>query len=115
MNEAPTIHRSSVLLLVALNLAFFDKMWIRDVEQAFVQSEDPLKCSMYIISPKGDTVLDSIGDPPGSLLKVIKPLYGMPESPVYWLSTMRNHHVNVLGMNHSILYPVYSSSKTKET
>ena len=46
-----------------------------------------------------------MGALPVSLLKVIKPLYGMAESPGYWWSTMRNHHVDVLKMKQTILDP----------
>lgn len=105
VNEAPTIHRSSVRLLLTLHLACFETLWTRDVKQAFVQSEDALKRELYILPPKGQAVLETIGAPPGSLLKVIKPLYGIPESPSYWWSTMRNHHVKELGMKQTVLDP----------
>eukprot|EP00171_Calliarthron_tuberculosum_P016733 IDg16733t1 len=56
----------------------------------------------YIIPPKGQNFLESLGAPPNSLLHVIKSLYGMLESAGYCWSTMRNYHVNTLGMKQTI-------------
>lgn len=84
VNEAHTVLRSSVRLIIALSQAYGFPLWSRDVSQAFVQSEDNLKRNLYIRVPKGQRVLEILGAPPGSLLQALKPLYGLAESPSYW-------------------------------
>jgi hypothetical protein len=40
-----------------------------------------------------------------SILKVIKPLYGVPEAGNHWFTTYHNHHIKELGMNSSTYDP----------
>lgn len=105
VNEAPTIHRSSVSFLVALYIACFQNLFTRDVNQSFVQLDDDLKRELYILPPNSQNVLEIIWALPSSFLKVVKPLYWMPESPRYWWSTFLNHHVTVLSIKQSVLDP----------
>ena len=37
----------------------------------------------------------------GTVMKVIKPLYGVPEASTYWLNTYHTHHINKLSMMES--------------
>lgn len=39
--------------------------------------------------------------PEGYVLKVVKPLYGIPESGLHWYLTYLNHHLRTLGMKRS--------------
>lgn len=73
------------------------------MKQYFVKSEDELKQKIYIFPPNGQNFLEIIEASPGSLLKVFKPLSGMPEFPGYWWSTMQNHHFTILGMKQSVI------------
>lgn len=36
--------------------------------------------------------------PHGKLLRVVKPLYGLPESGLYWYLTYSAHHLEIIGM-----------------
>ena len=49
--------------------------------------------------------MNHIGAPPGSILKAIKPRYGLAEPPWYWWQTFRSWHINDLSMKHSALDP----------
>lgn len=44
---------------------------------------------------------------PGKILKVIRPLYGMPESPMHWFATCLKYHRSNLGMSHLPLDPCF--------
>ena len=105
VNESPTVLRSLVRLVIALSQIFNFSLWTRAVSQAFVQPKDSLKREIFIRPPRGENVLQILGAPPGSLLKAIQPLYGLPESPSYWWSTFRDYHKNTLDMSASVLNP----------
>ena len=49
-----------------------------------VESTDPLKRDVCVMPSKGELVLQDIGAPPVSILKAVKPQYGLAESPGYW-------------------------------
>ena len=83
VNEAPTVTRSSVRLIVATAQIFNFKIWSRDVSQAFVQSKDKLKREVYVRFPRGQDVMKMLGADQDYLLKAKKPLYGLCESPGY--------------------------------
>jgi hypothetical protein len=40
-----------------------------------------------------------MGSPPESLLRVVRPLYGLPEAPLHWYSTYSRYHIETLGMD----------------
>ena len=105
VNEAPTLLKSSMRIIIALGLAHSFEIWCRDVSQAFVQSRDALPRRVYIRAPKNDNVLQRIGAPLNSLLHAIKPLYGLAESSGYWWATFREFHVKKLKMSSSVLDP----------
>jgi len=81
VNEAPTVLKSSIRLTLSLIAAYDFTIWSRDITLAFLQSKDALKRTVYVRPPKGENVLAHIGAPPGSILKAIKPQYGLAESP----------------------------------
>lgn len=105
VNEAPTVLRSSIRMIVALAASFGFKLWSRDISQAFIQSDEPLHRTVFVRPPKGENVLEQIGAPPNSILKAIKPQYGLPESPGYWWQTFRRWHEIDLKMKSSALDP----------
>ncbi len=51
VNEAPTVLKSSVRLAVALIASKSFQIWSRDISQAFLQSEDPLRRTVYVRPP----------------------------------------------------------------
>ncbi len=70
----------------ALCVIYDLKVSTRDITKAFVQS-----ATVYVRSPKELKLFDKV-------LKIIRPLYGMPESPIHWFNTYLNNHKSKLGM-----------------
>jgi hypothetical protein len=54
------------------------KLYLRDISQAYVQSTTKLNRDFYIVAPQELT--DELGIDRGSIVKVVKPLYGVPEA-----------------------------------
>ncbi len=105
VNEAPTVMRSSVRLAITLIASHNFQLWSRDITLAFLKSKDELQRDIYVRMPKGENLLEHIGAPPGSILKAVKPQYGLAESPGYWWQTFRHWHVSDLNMSASALDP----------
>lgn len=98
VNEAPTILRASSRIILSLASILGFKLWSRDVKQAFVQSEDKFNSEIYVRPPRKPELLSPINQPQG-MLKALKPLYGIPEAPMYWWHTFKRHHMKDLGMS----------------
>ena len=92
LTGAPTVKRLSMRILTSVAAAYRLKLFIRDVIKAFVQSTTTLRRPVYMRAPK------EMGLPPGKVLQVLKPLYGMPESPMHWYTTYAGHHKEKMGM-----------------
>jgi hypothetical protein len=56
------------------------RLWLRDITQAYTQSDDPLQRT--IIAELPAQLRDSYPD--GTIMVVIKPLYGIAEAGAYW-------------------------------
>ncbi len=54
VNEAPTVLKYSVRLTVALVASKSFPTWSVDISQAILQSEDPLRRTVYVQPPKGE-------------------------------------------------------------
>lgn len=91
-----------ILCLAALGLEDC-KLYIRDITQAYVQSLTELNRNFYVKPPQ--EVIDYYGIDNNSVLKVTKPLYGVPEAGNHWFKTYFNHHVESLGMEPSTYDP----------
>jgi hypothetical protein len=105
LTQAPTIQRMSQRLIFALGPSLIASygMWgeLRDITQAYVQSDD--KLARYILArlPK-----EIQGDyPRDTLLEVIRPLYGIAEAGAYWFRTYQEHHIKELKMKPSTFDP----------
>jgi len=96
LTHAPTVQRASQRLAIAMSVVYGlpagFSIWIRDVTQAYVQSDTPIARDIYIRAPK------ELGIADGFLLKVLRPLYGIPEAAIHWWRTYSNHHKDKLGM-----------------
>lgn len=70
-------------------------------------SKTPLTRPIYIRAPREMRIDEGI------VMKVIKPFYGKPESPVHWFKTCTDYHSKQLGMKQSKLDPsmVFPDSK----
>ena len=93
LTGTPTVKRLSMRILAALSRSYQLKLFTRDVTKAFVQSTSTLNRPVFMRAPR------EMKFPVGKVVKVISPLYGMPESPMHWFTTYLNHQKNRLGMN----------------
>jgi Reverse transcriptase (RNA-dependent DNA polymerase) len=85
LTESPTIQRASFRLMLALAATYTDlDVCFRDIKQAYVQSETALVREFYATPPK------KVDLPRNTVLKVIKPLYGIPEAGNHWYKTYRD-------------------------
>lgn len=96
---APTIRRISLRLLFAICAAYGYELSSRDVVRAFLRSKTKLRRPIYMRAPK------EMGLRKGQILKVLRPLYGMPESPIHWYKTYLDHHREELKMSQASLDP----------
>jgi hypothetical protein len=107
LTQSPTIQRVSQRILLAI-AATFPKynVYLRDITQAYTQSTTNLNRDFYITPPKGITQWD------GFYLKVVKPLYGVPEAGNHWFGTYQKHHIDKLHMTQSTYDPCLMYSTT---
>lgn len=102
LTESPTLQRVSqrvILALAAMLLKPQTGLFLRDITQAYTQATTRLNRVFYIRPPP------EIGFPPGTILRVIKPLYGIPESGNHWYGTYHKHHTEKLNMATSTFDP----------
>jgi hypothetical protein len=79
------------------------QLYLRDISQAYVQSITKLNREFYIRAPQ--ELCNAFGIQLGSIVKVIRPLYGIPEAGNHWFKTYHNHHVNALQIKQSTYDP----------
>jgi hypothetical protein len=82
LTQSPTIQCSSQKILLAITPALLRKgmfLWLRDVTQAYTQSESPLQRTILAELPKQMRDLH----PKGTIMVVVKPLYGIAEAEAY--------------------------------
>ncbi|EED22642.1 conserved hypothetical protein [Talaromyces stipitatus ATCC 10500] len=102
LTQSPTIQRSSQRLILCIGISK-DRVWfwIRDVTQAYIQSTTKLNREFYIqIPPELRHFF-----PGCEFLKVVQPLYGIPEAGNHWFHTYHKHHTKQLGMETSTYDP----------
>ena len=75
------------------------KLYLRDISQAYVQSTTTLNREFYVRPPR--ELQNELGLGEDSVLKVLKPLYGVPEAGNHWFKTYHSHHVQQLRMDQS--------------
>jgi hypothetical protein len=81
--QSPTIQRFSQRILLAITPALLRKgmfLWLRNVTQAYTQSENPLQRTILAELPKQIRNLH----PKGTIIMVVKHLYGVAEAGAYW-------------------------------
>ena len=76
--SSPTLSRSSWQVLIALSEVLSWERWTADVATAFLEG-DPQERVLWARIPKDAREL--IGVPPGTLMRLIKPLYGQADAP----------------------------------
>ena len=96
LTHAPTVQRESQRLALCLETIFALpnglKIWIRDVTQAYIQSDSNVDRDIFIRAPK------ELELPPGKILKALRPLYSLPEAALHWWKTYHGHHKDKLEM-----------------
>lgn len=88
LTQAPTIQRVSQRIILVLAAILPMNLYLRDITQAYVQSATNLNRDFYIRPPIELGNKDTI-------LKVIKPLYGVPEAGNHWFYTYHRHHTQI--------------------
>ena len=113
LTQSPTIQRASQRIIMAIAPSLNQKgmdLWLRDIIQAYVQSATVLQRTILAHPPKQIEHLY----PKGTIMVVIKPLYGIAEAGTHWWATYFNHHREKLGMETSTYDPCLLITKSSE-
>uniref|UniRef100_A0A093UYI9 Transposon Ty1-NL2 Gag-Pol polyprotein n=1 Tax=Talaromyces marneffei PM1 TaxID=1077442 RepID=A0A093UYI9_TALMA len=102
LTQSPTIQRASQRIILCLGMIVENvRYYIRDITQAYIQSTTKLNRDFYIrITPDLAEYF-----PGATFLKVVRPLYGIPEAGNHWFRTYHNHHTEKLNMETSTYDP----------
>ena len=103
LTQSPTIQRVSqrIILIIAVTLMNTKNLTLysRDITQAYVQSLTTLNHDFFI------RPLPELGLQPRSILRVLKPLYGIPEAGNHWFNTYHRYHTDDLRLTQSTFDP----------
>ncbi len=97
LTQSPTIQRCSQRLMIALAPSLMEmgmSVQLRDITQAYPQSQTELFRTILAYLPKELRTKY----PEGTIIRVIRPLYGIAEAGVHWFATYQGHHCNKLNM-----------------
>jgi hypothetical protein len=105
LTQSPTIQRISqrIILSIAAMETETTGLYLRDISQAYVQSTTLLNRDFYVNPPLELAKHLNLRD--DSVLKVVKPLYGVPEAGNHWFRTYHTHHTIALSMEQSTYDP----------
>lgn len=104
LTQAPTIQRCSQRLLLAIAPYLRQRGHVltsRDITQAYPQSKSQLAREIFVHLPH--ELKKKF--PQGTILRVVKPLYGIPEAGMHWFATYQVHHLENLHMETSTYDP----------
>jgi hypothetical protein len=104
LTQSPTIQRASQRILMALMPTLIGlgiKVALRDISQAYTQSHSELQRRIFAYLPKEIAHLY----PPGTIMRINKPLYGIAESGLHWFATYSTHHKQNLKIINSTYDP----------
>ncbi|KHJ34346.1 hypothetical protein EV44_g3284 [Erysiphe necator] len=93
------LHRKSQRLIPSLAIYKNFDIFTRDISQAYTQSKSQLLRDFYV---RPSTELDL---PTNTILKVLRPLYGVPEAGTHWFHTYHNHRLQKLNLKSSSYDP----------
>ena len=100
LTQSPTIQRvSQRLILCFAAIVLSIKLYLRNVIQAYVQFNTRLNRDFYIKAPYELASMLRVEN--GSIIKIMKPLYGVLEVGNHWFAIYHKHHFNVLAMKKS--------------
>ena len=105
LTESPTLQRISQRLVLCLAAILMEttNLFLRDITQAYVQAMTLLNRPFFIIPPP--ELAEALNVEPGFVVKVIRPLYGVPEAGNHWYKTYQSHHIEELSMQQSTYDP----------
>jgi hypothetical protein len=103
LTQSPTIQRVSQRLILCIAAMGLHSLYLRDILQAYVQSTTNLNREFYVRPPQ--ELVAELGIEKDSVLKVLKPLYGVPEAGNHWFKTYHSHYVQQLHMDQSTYDP----------
>jgi len=112
LTQSPTIQRCSQRIIVHMAASLRDKgmqLALRDITMAYTQAESKLQ--RLIIAQLPVELQEKY--PEGTVLHVVKPLYGIAESGVHWFETYHRHHEERLGMQSSPFDPCLLITRPK--
>ena len=105
LTQSPTIQRMSQRIILSLTPTLIEThdmtLSLRDITQAYTHSETTL--DRLVLAKLPVELKEKY--PEGTIMRVIKPLYGIAESGVHWWTTYQNHHRDLLGMTTSSFDP----------
>jgi hypothetical protein len=78
LTQSPIIQRVSQRLIICLAATLSMELYLRDITQAYVQSRSILNRDFYV-QPSPE-LIKLMGISNDCILKVVKPLYGVPEA-----------------------------------
>lgn len=90
LTQSPTTQRPSQRILFCVALMRGHSIYCRDISQTYTQSKTFL-AREFFVSPPAELNL-----PPNMILKVLHPLYGIPEAGNHWFKTYHDHHKSKL-------------------
>src|SRR5579871_5780926 len=103
LTQSPTIQRVSQRIILAMAATLMNTrnlaLYSRDITQAYVQSLTTLNRDFFIRPPP------ELNLQPGSILRVLKPLYGIPEAGNHWFKTYHQYHTDNLRLTQSTFDP----------
>lgn len=94
---ALTMKRISMRLLVDTTVLEKVSVHMRDVTKLFIMSLSSPRQAVFMTDPEGVNVGNA------KVVKVLRPVFGMPESPPYWFKNFTDYHKEVLGMKQSAI------------
>ena len=109
--SSPTLSRTSRQTLLAISQVNHWKRWTADVSTAFLQG-DPQERTLWARIRKDACQI--IGVVPGTLMKLIKPIYGQADAPRQWFIVARRRLESLGYKAHALdqcLYTFHDSDK----
>lgn len=101
LTQSPTIQRINQRIILCIVPIKHRRvhLYLRDITQAYTQSLTRLNRHIYIRAPPELARL--LGVPVETIVRVLQPLYGIPESGNHWYQTYHSHHINALAIEQS--------------
>ena len=98
LTQSPTIQRASQRIILCFHAILNRILCTRDISQAYINSTSLLIREFFVRPPEGT-------DLGNNLLKVLRPLYGVPEAGTHWFKTYHTHHTDRLLLKPSTYDP----------